>query len=127
MNKVVYVPAQFVNTGNYENVEVPTGKTEPGLFGFERQVTRTEKRFVTTGTSDCDIHGQRLADDVAAAIARLNHEGYEVVTVTPITTGRHHSEVLTEFGQGIEGGFGYGYSFTKGIIITARRVANGPI
>jgi hypothetical protein len=127
MNKIVYVPTHFTDRGNYETVKVPTGKTETGLFGIERNVIREEERFVKTGVSDCDINGKRLAEEVAEAVALLNREGYEVVAITPITTGRHHSEVLTEFVQGIEGGLGYGYSFTKGVIITGRRVANGPI
>jgi hypothetical protein len=127
MNKVVYVPTLFTDRGNYETVKVPTGETEKGLFGRERDVMREEEQFVKTGVSDCDVNGKRLAEDVANAVALLNHEGYEVVAITPITTGRHHSEVLREFAHGIEGGLGYGYSFTKGVIITARRVANGPI
>lgn len=127
MNRIVYVPAHFVEQGRYEKVEVPTGKSETGMFGIKRPITRTEERFVKTGSSDCDIHAARLADDLSKAVAQLNHDGYEVVTITPITTGRHHAEVLTEFGQGIEGGLGYGYSFTKGLIITARRVANRPL
>jgi hypothetical protein len=122
MNKVVYLPACFCVEGRYETVEVPTGKTEPGLFGFERNITREEQRFVKTGVSDCDIDATRLANDLARAVADLNTQGYEVVTVTPIISGNHYSEAQHGLVGEIRAGLGYGYSFTKGLIVTARRV-----
>lgn len=127
MNRVVYVPAHFTDVGRYEKVEVPTGKTVKTFFGQELDVTRTEERFIKTGSSDCDVHGQRLAEDIERAVAQLNHEGYEVVTITPITTGSYRAVRENGLFGELNEGFGYGFSYTKGVVITARRVAHGPI
>jgi hypothetical protein len=121
MNKVIYIPATFCAEGHYSKVKVPTGKTEPGLFGFEREVTREEQRFVETGRSDCDIDGQQLASDLACAVAKLNAQGYEVVTVTPVASGNHVSEAQYGLVGELRAGMGYGYSFTKGLIVVARQ------
>jgi hypothetical protein len=123
INRVVYVPACWAPTGKYRTVKVPTGEKTTGLFGGTKDVTRKEERFVQTGSSDCDIDAERLADDIAKAVAELNREGYEVVAVTPLTSGDHFAE--TKWGWTGNGGvgYGYGYSFTKGVVITARKMA----
>jgi hypothetical protein len=123
INRVVYVPAHWAPTGEYRTVKVPTGEKVSGLFGGLKDVTRKERRFVQTGTSDCDIDAERLADDIAEAVAGLNGDGYEVIAVTPLTSGDHHAE--TKWGWTGNGGvgYGYGYSFTKGVVITARKIA----
>lgn len=122
MNRVIYLPAHFVPVGKYKTRHEPTGKTEPGMFGFERDVTVPVEEFVKTGESDCNIDGGRLANDVAKAVAQLNAEGYEVVSVTPLTTGDYHCGTVSQFGSGVEGAYGYGYSYTKGLILIAKRI-----
>lgn len=70
-----------------------------------------------SGESDCRVDGQRLADDIAQAVASLNEQGYEVVTVTHTTSG------VYDYGYGPNSGFGYGYSYTSGATIIAREVS----
>lgn len=71
INKTIYVPAHWSPVGKYKNVKVTTGEKTKGLFGSEKDVTHTERRFVQTGQSDCDVDGERLAAAVARAVAEL--------------------------------------------------------
>ncbi len=89
MNKVVFVPAHFQPLGENKTVKVPTGEKKQGFFGGEKDVTRKETQWVQTGWSDCLIDGQRLAKDLAQMVSALNNEGYEVVSVTPVTSGAY--------------------------------------
>jgi hypothetical protein len=120
-NRVVYVPAQFAPEGEHRTVKIPTGKTTPGFFG-EKQVTREETQFVQTGISDCDIDAAQLANDVTAAVDQLNVDGYEVIAITPLTSGNYNYDVQWTMSGNGGAGYGYGYSYTKGVLITARRM-----
>jgi hypothetical protein len=83
---------------------------------------RKKERFVQTGSSDCDIDAKRLADDMATAVADLNNDGYEVVAVTSLISGAYNSDVQwAAFTTRGGAGYGHGYSFTRGVIITARK------
>lgn len=135
MNKVVYVKAPFKALGRTRSAQVPTGETKKNFLGITREVTRKEKRFEQTGWSDCEIDGAALAADVATAIAELNDSGYEVVTVFPVISGRYAYKMQeghisssprlfseTEAVSGKSGySYGYGYSFTEGVTIVARK------
>ena len=90
MNRVVWVEAEFQE---WE-------RKEKSLFGKVKK-----KRTV----SNCRIDGERLARDVQAAVDLLHEEGYEVVAMTPVTSGN--------FSSWDKGGFGY--SFTEGVLVTA--------
>lgn len=125
MNKVVYVEAFFKPVGQVNTVKVPTGEKTKGFFGGEKDVMRKEERWEQTGFSECEIDGARLADDVGKAIADLNKEGYEAVTVSDITSGRYNWQYKTNGGAGANGGwgygYGYGYSITEGVMIVAKK------
>jgi hypothetical protein len=123
INQVVYVPAHWAPTGQYQTVKVPTGEKVSSLFGGLKDATRKERQFVQTGTSDCDIDTKRLADDIADAIADLNGAGYEVIAVTPLTSAAYNAEMKWGWTGNGGVGYGYGYSFTKGVVITARKIA----
>lgn len=129
MNKVTFVPAFFVPLYKDVKVKVSTGETKKGLLRREKEVKRTEVRREIDGWSDCDIDGERLANDLAKAVSELNREGYEVVSVTPITSGGYdfqhgatgvNSGAMVGFQYGYS--FGYGYSFTSSLIVTSRKV-----
>ena len=47
------------------------------------------------------------------AVAKLNNEGYEVVTVVPIESGHGEGDSYNHYG--------YGYSYTEGVIIVTRK------
>lgn len=128
MNKVVYVPAYFAPIGEEKTIKVPTGEKKKGLFGGEKDVMRKEKQWVQTGLSDREIDSDRLAQDLESAVTNLNNKGYEVVSVTPITSGAYNFKYRMNSG-GYEGkgyggyGYGYGYSYTDSLIVTAKKIA----
>lgn len=128
MNKVVYVPAFFEPVGKNKTVKVATGEKKKGFFGGEKDVTRKETQWEQTGWSDCRIDGERLANDLAEIVSSLNSEGYEIVSVTPVTSGSYNWKYELESGgyqnSGYGGyGYGYGYSFTNSLIVTAKKTA----
>jgi hypothetical protein len=108
MNRTVWIPANFVPA--YSDVpRAQTGERRP--LGGSR--THIEYRREQVGWSDCVIDGERLQADLQTAIEKLNSEGYDVLSITAIQSGRH--------GKGIEGGsaWGYGYGLTEGVIVLA--------
>ncbi|MCI6153186.1 MAG: hypothetical protein MR673_08695 [Fusobacterium perfoetens] len=135
MEKVVYVKAKFRPIGEYRISHEPTGRFEKGLFGKQKEIFEEKKVWVTTGYSDCLIDGELLTDDINRAITKLNNEGYEIVSITPITSGSYRYQydagnitsskrILheTEAVRGTSGyGFGYGFSYTESVIILARK------
>lgn len=126
MNKVIYVEAFFKPVGKVESVKVPTGEKTKGFFGGEKDVTRKEEQWKQTGWSDREIDGARLAKDVAAAVTGLNSEGYEIVTISEVTSGRYNWAYKTDGGSNCNGGwgygYGYGYSITEGMMIVAKKI-----
>jgi len=137
MNKVVYVKAHFKPVGTEKVVKIPTGDKAIGFLGKEKDVLRSEKQFVQTGISKSQIDGERLRDDIDKAVSELNADKYEVISITPITSGefdfkyegssissskRAFSETEAVRGKGGYG-YGYGYSYTEGAIIIARKVS----
>ena len=129
MNKVVYVKAYFKPLMKEQTVKVPTGEVKKGLFGGQKEVTRKEKQLVETDEfSDCSVDGERLTADIDQAVAALNNEGYEVISITPVTSGsyqyRYQTDkwVSTTGGWGWGYGYGYGFSMTEGVTILARKM-----
>ncbi|RUR29683.1 hypothetical protein ELY33_12120 [Vreelandella andesensis] len=124
MNKVVYVSSYFKPVGKAVKVKVPTGEKKKGLLGGEKDVTRTEEKWEQTGWSNCEIDGERLADDIAKAVKLLNSEGYEVVSISEALSGAYNYLYATTGGQTNAGyGYGYGYSYTEGVTIVAKKMA----
>src|SRR4028118_1350924 len=91
MNRVVWIEAEF-------QVSEQEKKT---LWG------KVKKKRIA---SSCRIDGQRLARDIQSTVDQLNEQGYEVVAVTPVTSG-----MFSSWSKG-----GLGYSFTEGALVTAR-------
>ena len=125
MNKVIYVPSYFKPIGKEVTKKVPTGEKKTGLFGGEKDVTKKVKVWQQTGYSDRWIDGERLANDIAEAVSRLNDEGFEVVSLTPITSGEYNYQWNQQDGGDNWGGsgygYGYGYSYTEGVTIVAKK------
>ncbi|MCL2912371.1 hypothetical protein L2725_00995 [Shewanella corallii] len=104
MNKVVYVPAHFQQ-----------------LAGKAADAWSKKK---SPKESDAMVDGERLSQDTAAAVEALNAEGYEVQSIMPITSGNYNFAQIHGSGSVFEsGGYGYGYSFTQGVTIIGRRIA----
>jgi hypothetical protein len=127
MNKVVYVKASFEPIMKEVEAFEPTGETYKGLFGGKKDVMQTVREVRKIGESDCQIDGKKLAEDIAEAVARLNEEGYEIVSVTPLLSGKYDYAFDKSGGPGAGGGwgygYGYGYSYTEGVTIIARKVS----
>lgn len=128
MNKVIHIPAYFESIGKEKTIEVPTGEKKKGFFGGEKDVTRKETKWEQTGWSDSRIDSKRLAQDLSDAIDTLNKEGFEVVSVTPVTSGAYDWAYKVDTFKGVgEGGYaygyGYGYSYTNSLIVTAKKYA----
>lgn len=119
MNKVVFVQAHFKPLISEQIVKVPTGEKKKGLLGGTSDVTRDEKKLVQTGFSDSQIDTERLTMDLQEAIAHLNKDGYDVVNVTEVISGRYAHK--HDYGAGYGWGYGYGYSYTDGLMVIARK------
>ncbi|MCF1428151.1 MAG: hypothetical protein LPD71_02870 [Shewanella sp.] len=103
MNKVLYVPAHF--------------QALPGKAADAWSKKKSPKQ------SDSLVDGERLSRDIAAAVETLNAQGYEVQSIMPITSGKYDFATMHGSGSMFEsGGYGYGYSFTQGVTIIARRI-----
>jgi len=125
MNKVIYVKAHFAKVGKSVTRKIETGEKKAGLLWGENKIYEEVTEWEETGFSDCLIDGQRLNEDIAKAVADLNAEGYEVVTVTSFISGNwacnYASNTFQNGGWGW--GYGYGYSFTDGVTIIAKKMA----
>ena len=120
MNKVVFVKAYFSPIGKNEVVKVPTGEKKKGFLGGESAVMKEEKKWVQTGFSDCIVDKDRLTKDLQEAVKLLNKDGWEVVSVTEVTSGNYSYKYYD--GSTGSFGYGYGYSYTDGLMVVAREV-----
>ena len=97
------------------------------IVSGEIDVTVTQQVLEEFGESDCCVDGARLENDINKAIEALNQDEYEVVSVTPIASGKydhmHEKDYNSATGVGWGYGYGYGYSYTSGVIITAKKIA----
>ena len=135
MQKVIFVPAYGKPIYGEKKVKVRTGETKKGLFGGEKEITKTETRIYQTGESDCKIDGDRLARDVNEQIQLLTEDGYKISGMQDVTSGSYayqFKEMRISSSQRIigsteavsgNGGFGYGYGFgyTSGVLLLAEK------
>lgn len=126
MNKTVYVPSYFQPIYKEVTIKVLTGNTKRflGLIDIEEKIRKRE--VIQDGWSDCQIDGERLNEDVGRAINKLNREGYEVISITPATSGSwaykyKQNSIRNGNGDGSYG-YGYGYSYTEGVMILAKKI-----
>jgi hypothetical protein len=114
-NKVVFVKAHF---------RPLYGK--PGIlkavFGSNQLGTILEipKGFEQKGWSDCQIDGERLADDISKSINKLETDGFEVVNISNINSGSYKSDYSSSDRSSY--GWGYGFSISEGVLITVNKV-----
>jgi endonuclease V-like protein UPF0215 family len=125
LNKIVYVKSFMTPIGEDVSKKVVTGEIKKGFLGGEKEVTKTVREWVQTGYSDCKIDGERLAQDIQTAVEELNKEGYEVVSVSPLTSGTYNFKYQESHlaNQGWGYGYGYGYSYTEGVTIVAKKIS----
>ena len=126
MFKSIFIPSKFIRRKEFITKKIPTGDTKRGLLGVKKTIYREEGEWIDTGSaSDCVIDGEQLAIDIDKAIKEYTDEGYEVVSMQPITNGNYQADydIRTIDNKGMPfsvGGYGYGYgfSYTSGMLIT---------
>lgn len=135
MLKTLFVQSDFRVRYGWKEVKVPTGEVKKILFGGEKEVTRKELKKVPVEKSICKVDGEKLAEDLSAAISSLEKDGYEIISITPIISGdfdyKYQSISIdstaralreTEKISGSGGyGYGYGFSYTEGLLVVARK------
>lgn len=88
----------------------------------ERIADQRDKWFGLLGQEDTGlaqiVDSADLADKIYKTCRDISLAGYEVVAVMPVQSGVG----AYRFPGGNVGGAGWGYSFTSGVVITARRV-----
>ena len=121
MNKVIYVASHYAPSFKSVVKKIPTGEVKKHLLLGEVEITEqvTEKRQF--GYSDSKIDGERLSADIQLAIDKLNNEGYEVICISEVVSGNYDSSISRN-NYGMYGGGGYGYSYTEGVNIIAKKI-----
>ena len=109
MNKVVYVPAHKAPLFKTVVKKEFTGETKTDIFGREIKLTRGVSKKVLSGYSDSKIDGQGLSEDIQKAVDTLNKDGYEVICISEVTSA-------------YDSPYKYGYSYTEGVNIIAKKV-----
>lgn len=125
MNKTVYVPSFFQPIYKEVTVKVPTGNTKRflGIIDIDEKIR--QKKIIQDGWSDCQIDGERLNEDINNVLNKLNQDNYEVISISPITSGTwaykyQQNDINNGNGKGSYG-YGYGYSYTEGVVILAKK------
>lgn len=131
-NKIIFIQAPFEKTFEEIEIDIPTGEIKKTFWGSSKEVTRKELKLVPTGVSDSKIDGKALSIEIEKAIADLNKDGFELVSITPISSGTYSysnisSSVRVELGGRTEmmdgGGWGYGFSYTSGVLLLGKKSA----
>ncbi|SUH09227.1 membrane protein [Salmonella enterica subsp. enterica] len=68
-------------------VKVPTGNTKRFLGFIDIEEKIRKKEVVQEGWSDCQVDGERLNEDITRTVDKLNQDGFEVISITPVTSG----------------------------------------
>ncbi|MBA3068828.1 MAG: hypothetical protein FP825_10135 [Hyphomonas sp.] len=83
---------------------------------------KEEKKLLGRGMKLIDDpHQADLADlsaQIETACNSLHKEGYDVISILPSVSGHSEKGVISQ------GGYGFGFSVTDGVVITARRRAS---
>lgn len=134
----IAVWAQMMPLGENQTIQVQVGTRkvvrEKGLFKKEmveeeEPIFEPQTKFVPNGKrSSTTVDINDLRQKIEDACERLIADGYEIHTIMPIISGAYNyrdiesskrtlGATITEKMDG--GGWGYGYSYTDGAIITA--------
>jgi len=104
---------------------IEAGEYNRGLFGKQT----VEEDIIEY--SDSEIDGDKFSQLIDDAVKKLNNDGYRVTSITPITSGKfnHHANVVrtSNVWEDVDGAhvisYGYGYSYTEGVIILGEKTA----
>jgi len=133
MYKSIWVKAHFLKKGKWVTKKKEDGyRTEMVEKGFlkKRQVEKRipiykdVKEWIVTSISDSEIDGEKLTIDINNAIELLHNDGYEVMNVTPVISGRYkydYADPIIRSSNKLGYGWGYGFSYTEGVNIIAKK------
>lgn len=135
MNKTVVVKAYFI-TYEIEEPKIYDDSVGDKIKNFflkaavNRQINSGVKsnKEPQKHISDKTIDIVRLNEDINREIIELNNSGYEVVSITPITSGEYkydYEAPMINARDRPSYGWGYGFSYTCGVIIMAKKLING--
>ena len=111
-NKVVFVKAHFRPLyGKPGILKAVFGSNQVGSS------TETPSGFEKKGQSDCEIDGERLAEDVSNALHDLEKEGFEIKNISNINSGAHNHESDYSGTTNTASAWGHGYTFTEGVLL----------
>lgn len=121
MIKTVWIPATTTQDGHWETHNEPTGELKQGLFGI-KEVKAPKLRWVESSRQTPNIvDGQRLAQEIEAVTNRLLSDGYAIMQITPITSGRYDYKFVDEPHDSPATCASWGYSVTEGVVVIASK------
>ncbi len=130
MNKTIVVQAHFI-TYEMEEYRIiyneSVGNKIKNFFFKERPLNLggNKNNKSQKHNSDKTIDIVRLNEDINQEVERLNNSGYEIISITPITSGEYkydYKAPTINAGSRASYGWGYGFSYTSGVIITAKKI-----
>jgi hypothetical protein len=121
MIKTEWVPASTCNAGHWETHDEPTGQLKQGLFGV-KEVKAPKQRWVETDKPTPNIvDGKKLAQDIETAANKLLADGFSIMQITPITSGRFDHQTFDRHPDSAATCASWGYGITEGVIIVAAK------
>ncbi len=124
---VRFIQAPFKPVGEYVTEREQTGEVKKNWLGQKQVVYAEKKVWMETGYSDCEIDGAKFAQLISVEIQRWAERGFRVLNIIPIQSGNFDyqaQEIQSHHGifsdsVNISGGtsFGYGFSYTEGVLI----------
>jgi len=113
--KTFFIQAPSKPITETQAVQVPTGESSIGFFGNKKEVMRTEQQQKIMGYSNSAVDGFALVTYMHETIDPWLAQGYELFSITPITSGAYkHKSVASR-------SYGYGYSYTEGIMVVLKK------
>ncbi|MES1927452.1 hypothetical protein [Salinisphaera sp. T31B1] len=130
--RTLYVPTQMGQLHSSKKVRKQVGvhkvtRTE-GVFKkkeveVEEPIFEDRLEYTPTGElSDTFIDQPVFIGTIEDACNSMAEAGYEVISIMPIIRGAYswRERGVSSVLAGLAGGYGYGYSYTDGAVITAR-------
>lgn len=123
MNKTVVVHAHFVTYA----VEEPQSLGAKVKNFFLKEAVKSHinsgiksEQITQRYTSDKTIDIVRLNEDINNEVAELNRSGYEIISITPITSGEYKYN-YRDSKYNPNWSWSYGFGYTSGVVILAKK------
>lgn len=136
--KSFWLKAHFKELGIWHIKKIKIGSetklVEKGIFKKvteEVNVPVYEERevWVKTGISETEIDGERLTNDLNNLLESIKNDGYEILSITPVISGAYKYDFKAPTFNADSRpsyGWGYGYSYTEGLNILAKKTDYNP-